>query len=67
VEVFTQVLNTFVSQGVVIILPGELSLDKTLRGQGLQSLDDIQVLGVNLLMLWLVEVLLGNTDTFCLK
>lgn len=64
-EVLTQVLNTLVGKGVVIVLPRELSLNVTLRGQRLQGLDDIQVLGVDLLVLWLVEVLLGDSNTLC--
>lgn len=67
VEVLTQVLNTLIGKGVVVVLPGELSLNVTLRGQGLQSLDDIQVSGVNFLVLWLVEVLLGDSNTLCLN
>lgn len=67
VEVLTQVLNTLIGKGVVVVLPGELSLNVTLRGQGLQSLDDIQVSGVNLLVLWLVEVLLGDSNTLYLN
>lgn len=66
-EVLTQVLNTLIGKGVVVVLPGELSLNVTLRGQGLQSLDDIQVSGVNLLVLWLVEVLLGDSNTLYLN
>mgnify|MGYP006891826714 CR=1 FL=1 len=64
VQVFSQVFNTFFSQGVVVVLPRELSLDVTLGGQGLQSLDNVQVLGVNFIVLWLVEVLLSNNNTF---
>lgn len=64
-EVLTQVLDTLVSEGVVVVLPRELGLNVTLRGKGLQGLDDVQVLGVNLLVLWLVEVLLGDGNTLC--
>lgn len=66
VQLLSKEVYTLVSQGVVVVLPRELSLDETLRGQGLQSLDHVQVLGVNLLMLWLVEVLLSNNNTLCL-
>lgn len=65
VQVVSQEFNTFFGQGVVVVLPRELSLDVTLRGQGLQSLDDIQVLGVNILVLGLVKVLLSDDNTFC--
>lgn len=65
VQLGSEVLDTFVSQGVVVVLPRELSLNETLGSQRLQSLDDVQVSGVNLLMLWLVEVLLSNNNTLC--
>lgn len=65
VQLLSKVVYTLVSQGVVVVLPRELSLDVTLGGQGLQGLDHVQVLGVNLLMLWLVEVLLSNNNTLC--
>ena len=65
VQVVSQELNTFFSQGVVVVLPRELGLDVALGGQRLQGLDHVQVLGVDLVMLWLVEVLLGDNHTFC--
>ena len=46
-------------------LPGELGLEVAARGQGLAGLDDIEVLGVNVTVLGLVEVLLGDEDTLC--
>lgn len=66
VQLLSEEVYTLVGQGVVVVLPRELSLDETLGGQGLQSLDHVQVLGVNLLVLWLVEVLLGHNNTLCL-
>lgn len=65
VEVLSQVLNTLVGEGVVVVLPRELGLDEALGGQGLQRLDDKQVLDVNVLVLGLVKVLLGDADTLC--
>lgn len=62
VEVLSEVLNTLVGEGVVVVLPRELGLDETLGGQRLESLDDVKVLGVNVLVLGLVKVLLGDTD-----
>ena len=50
---------------VVVPLPGELGLEVTTGGQGLASLDDIEVLGVNVAVLGLVEVLLCDEDTLC--
>ena len=48
---------------VVVPLPGELGLEVTTGGQGLASLDDIEVLGVNVTVLGLVEVLLCDENT----
>lgn len=50
---------------VVVPLPGELGLEVTARGQGLAGLDDIEVLGVNVAVLGLVEVLLCDENTLC--
>ena len=65
VQVVSQIFNTSLSQSVVVVLPRELSPDVTLRSQGLQSLDNVQVFGVNFIVFWLVEVLLGDNDTLC--
>lgn len=62
-QVLSQILNTSVGQGIIVVLPRELSFDVTLGSQRLQSFDDIQVLGVDLIVLRLVEVLFGNNDT----
>lgn len=61
-EVLAQVLDTGISQGVVVVLPRELGLDELLRVQGLKSLDDLQVGDINLIVLGGVEVLLGDQD-----
>lgn len=50
---------------VVVPLPGELGLEVTARGQRLAGLDDIEVLGVNVAVLGLVEVLLCDENTLC--
>jgi hypothetical protein len=63
VKVLTQVLNTLIGQGVVVVLPRELGLDVLLGVQGLESLDDLQVGDINLVVLGGVEVLLGDQDT----
>ena len=62
-EVLAEVLDTGISQGVVVVLPRELGLDELLRVQGLESLDDLQVRDIDLVVLGGVEVLLGNQDT----
>lgn len=66
VQLVSKELHTLVSQGVVVPLPRELGLDVTLRGQRLHGLDHVQVLGVDLLVARLVEVLLSNNNTLCL-
>jgi hypothetical protein len=47
-------------EGVVVVLPRELGLDEAAGVQGLEGLDDIEVLGVNVSVLGKVEVLLGH-------
>ena len=51
-------------EGVVVVLPGELGLDIAAGVEGLEGLDHIEVLGVNVGMLGL-EVLLGHEHTLC--
>lgn len=41
VKPLAQVVQTFGGQGVVVVLPGELGLEVTSRGEGLASLDDL--------------------------
>ena len=60
VQVFSQVINTVFSQGVVVVLPRELGFDVTFGGQRLHSLDDVQVFGVDFFMFWLVEVFFSD-------
>ena len=62
-EPLAEVVNSRVGQGVVVILPGELGLDVSSRVEGLEGLDDKKVSGVNVLVLWEVEVLLGDENT----
>lgn len=58
VEPFTEVIETLGGEGVVIVLPGELGLDVAAGVQGLEGLDDEEVLGVDIGVLRKVEVLL---------
>jgi hypothetical protein len=67
VEVLAQVLDTLIGQGVVVVLPRELGLDILLGVQGLESLDDLQVGDIDLIVLGGVEVLLGDQDTICIQ
>lgn len=63
VKPFAQVVETLGGQGVVVVLPRELGLDVAAGVEGLKSLDNEQVLGVDIGVLGKVEVLLGDEDT----
>lgn len=63
VKPFAEVVETLGGQGVVVVLPRELSLDIAAGSQRLASLDDKEVLGVDVGVLGQVEVLRGNEDT----
>jgi hypothetical protein len=63
VKPFAEVVETFGGEGIVVILPGELSLDVAAGGKRLASLDDVEVLGVNVVVFWEVVVLLCDEDT----
>lgn len=60
VQPLAEVVETLGGQGVVVVLPGELGLDIAAAGQGLASLDDKEVLGVDIRVLGEVEVLLRD-------
>lgn len=60
VEPLAEVIETLWGEGVVVVLPGELSLDISTGGEGLKSLDHVEVLGVNLWMLWEIILLWCN-------
>lgn len=60
VEPLAEVVETLGGEGVVVVLPRELGLDISARGQGLASLDHVEVLRVNVVVLGKVEVLLGD-------
>lgn len=62
-EPLAQVVETLWGEGVVVVLPRELGLDVTTGGERLAGLDDVQVLGVDVVVLWKVVVLLGDEDT----
>jgi hypothetical protein len=62
-EPFAEVVKTLGGQGVVVVLPRELSLDIATGVERLARLDDEEVLGVNVGVLGKVEVLLGDEDT----
>ena len=62
-EPFTEVVETLWGESVVVVLPGELSLDIAAGGERLAGLDDVEVLGVNVVVLGEVVVLLCDEDT----
>jgi hypothetical protein len=62
-EPFAEIVETLGSQGVVVVLPRELSLEVAAGGERLASLDDIKVASVNVSVLWQVVILLGHQDT----
>ena len=80
---FAQVVKTLWGERIVVPLPRELSLEVTTGSQGLAGFDDlywlsvdcsmgstaayIEVLGVNFIVLWKVEVLLGGGNALCIE
>lgn len=63
VQPLAEVVETLGGQGVVVPLPGELGLDVAAAGQRLESLDDKEVLDVELGVLREVVVLGSDEDT----
>jgi hypothetical protein len=56
----SEVLNTRVSESVVVVLPRESGLGVTLGGQGLKSLDNVEVSSINLVVVDVVVLLSNN-------
>jgi hypothetical protein len=63
VEVFSEVGETLIGEGVVVPLPRELGLDESLGGEGLHGLDNLEVSDGHVGVLGSVEVLGSNEDT----
>ena len=63
VEVFSEVGESLVGEGVVVVLPRELGLNESLGGERLHRLDDLEVSDGDVGVLRSVEVLGGNEDT----
>lgn len=57
VKPFAEVVETLWGEGIVVVLPRELSLDISTGGQRLTSLDDVKVTGVDIWVLVLVLLL----------
>jgi len=63
VEPLAEVVKTLRSESVVVVLPRELSLDIAAGCERLAGLDDVEVLGVNVVVLGKVVVLLCDEHT----
>lgn len=62
-EPLAEIVETLWGESVVVVLPRELGLDKSTGSKGLASLDNEEVLCVNVVVLWKVVVLLGDEHT----
>jgi hypothetical protein len=62
VKPFSEIVETLGGESVVIVLPRELSLDIATGSQRLAGLDNEEVLGVDIIVLWEVVVLLCDED-----
>jgi hypothetical protein len=63
VEPFAEVVETFRCESIVVILPRELGLDVTTGGKRLAGLDNVEILGVDVVVLWEIVVFLRDEDT----
>lgn len=64
VKPFSEVIDSLVGQGVVVVQPRELSLDVSLRRERLADLDDLKVRNVRQFQgSGSIEVLLRHEDT----
>lgn len=63
VKPFSEVVETLGGESVVVVLPGELGLDVAAGGERLAGLDNVEVLGVDVVVLGKVVVLLCDEDT----
>lgn len=67
-SLLAEVVKTLGGEGVVVVLPRELGLDEALGGEGLHSLDDLEVADLGEVRVrGGVEVLGGDHDTLCKK
>lgn len=62
-EPFAEVVETLWGEGVVVVLPRELSLDISTGGQRLTSLDNVKVTGVDV---WVLVFILLLCDKYAL-
>jgi len=64
-SLFSEELDALVGEGVVVPAPRELGLAVSSGSEGLECLDDKEVLHVELDVLWGVVVLLGDENALC--
>jgi hypothetical protein len=63
VEPFPEVVETFRCESIVVILPRELGLDIATGGKRLAGLDNVEILGIDVVVLWEIVVFLRNEYT----
>jgi hypothetical protein len=63
VEPFAEVVETFRSESIVVILPRELGLDIATGGKRLAGLDNVEILGVDVVVLWEIVVFFRDEGT----
>ena len=63
VKPFAEVVETFRCEGIVVVLPRELGLDITTGGKRLAGLDNVEILGVDVVVLWEIVVFLRDEYT----
>ena len=63
VEPFAEVVETFRSESIVVILPRELGLDIATGSKRLARLDNVEILGIDVVVLWEVVVFLCDEYT----
>jgi len=62
-EPFAEVIETLRCESIVILLPRELRLDIAAGGKRLTGLDNVEILGVDVVVLWEVVVFLCDEHT----
>jgi hypothetical protein len=63
VEPFPEVVETFRCESIVVILPRELGLDIATGGKRLAGLDNVEILGIDVVVLWEIVVFLRDEYT----
>jgi hypothetical protein len=63
VEPFAEVVETFGCESIVVILPRELGLDIATGSKRLAGLDNVEILGIDVVVLWEIVVFLRDEYT----